>query len=172
MHTHKGAWAEENSAKNWGKGQHYFHPPPGWMDSKVCLQAPILWPLDAKSQLIGKDLDAGKDWRQKEKGAAEDEIASPTWWMWIGANSRREWRTEETGVLQSMGSQSRTLDLNVTLHAVYVWKTTFVVSNQPFAMSQLTDLLCGDGCVEFSWKGNSLYNKCLPVWSFGSHSFG
>ena len=32
----------------------------------------ILWPRDAKSQLIGKDPDAGKDWRQKEKGATED----------------------------------------------------------------------------------------------------
>ena len=31
-------------------------------------KAPILWPPDAKSQLIGKDLDDGKDWRQKEKG--------------------------------------------------------------------------------------------------------
>jgi len=33
-----------------------------------------LWPPDAKSWLIGKDPDAGKDWRQKEKGAAEDEM--------------------------------------------------------------------------------------------------
>ena len=33
----------------------------------------MLWPLDAKSQLIGKDPDAGKDWRQKDKGAAEEE---------------------------------------------------------------------------------------------------
>ena len=31
-------------------------------------EALILWPPDAKSQLTGKDLDAGKDWRQKEKG--------------------------------------------------------------------------------------------------------
>ena len=30
-------------------------------------EAPILWPPDAKSQLTGKDPDAGKDWRQKEK---------------------------------------------------------------------------------------------------------
>ena len=36
--------------------------------------APILWPPDAKSQLIGKDPDAGKDWRQKEKRATEDEM--------------------------------------------------------------------------------------------------
>ena len=34
-------------------------------------EAPILWPPDAKSRLIGKDSDAGKDWRQKEKGAVE-----------------------------------------------------------------------------------------------------
>ena len=33
----------------------------------------ILWPPDANSQLIGKDPDAGKEWRQKEIGEAEDE---------------------------------------------------------------------------------------------------
>ena len=37
-------------------------------------EAPIFWPPDVKSQLIGKDTDAGKDWRQKEKGAVEDEM--------------------------------------------------------------------------------------------------
>ena len=36
-------------------------------------EAPILWPPDAKSQLIGKDPDAGKDLGQEEKGATEDE---------------------------------------------------------------------------------------------------
>ena len=35
-------------------------------------EAPILWPPDAKSQLIEKDTDDGKDWRQKEKEVAED----------------------------------------------------------------------------------------------------
>ena len=34
----------------------------------------ILWPPDAKSWLIGKDTDAGKDWGQEEKGMTEDEI--------------------------------------------------------------------------------------------------
>ena len=37
-------------------------------------EAPILWPPDAKSWLIGKDSDPEKDWRQKEKGVAEDEM--------------------------------------------------------------------------------------------------
>ena len=37
-------------------------------------EAPILWPPDAKSQLTGKEFDAGKDRRQKEKGTTEDEM--------------------------------------------------------------------------------------------------
>ena len=37
-------------------------------------EAPLLWPLDVKSQLIWKDPDAGEDWRQKEKKAEEDEM--------------------------------------------------------------------------------------------------
>ena len=34
----------------------------------------ILWPADAQSWLIGKDPDAGKDWRQEEKGMTENEM--------------------------------------------------------------------------------------------------
>ena len=37
-------------------------------------EAPILWPPNAKNWLIGKDSDAGKDWRQEEKGMTEDEM--------------------------------------------------------------------------------------------------
>ena len=37
-------------------------------------EAPILWLSDVKSQLIRKDPDAGKDWKQKEKWVAEDEM--------------------------------------------------------------------------------------------------
>ena len=37
-------------------------------------ETPVLWPPDAKSRLIGQDPDAGKDWRQKEKGVTEDEM--------------------------------------------------------------------------------------------------
>ena len=37
-------------------------------------EAPILWPPDTKSWLIGKDPDAGKDWRQEAKGTTEDEM--------------------------------------------------------------------------------------------------
>ena len=44
----------------------------GWIDAEA--ESPTLWPPDAKSQLTGKDYDAGKDWRQQEKGMTEDEI--------------------------------------------------------------------------------------------------
>ena len=43
-------------------------------------RAPILWPFDAKNWLIGKDPDAGKDWRQEDKGTTEDEIIG--WHLW------------------------------------------------------------------------------------------
>ena len=47
-------------------------------------EAPILWPPDAKNWLIGKDLDAGKDWRQEEKRATEDEMVG--WHHWLSGH--------------------------------------------------------------------------------------
>ena len=41
---------------------------------KIEAVAPVLWPPDVKNQLIGKDPDAGKDRRQKEKRVTEDNI--------------------------------------------------------------------------------------------------
>ena len=43
-------------------------------------ETPMLWTPDAKNWLIGKDLDAGKDWRQEEKGMTEDEMVG--WHHW------------------------------------------------------------------------------------------
>ena len=69
-------------------------------------ETPILWPPDAKSWLIGKDSDAGKDWRWEEKAMREDEmVGCPTQWTWIWVNSGSWWWTGRPGVLQSMGSQ-------------------------------------------------------------------
>ena len=44
----------------------------------------ILWPPDAKSRLIRKDPDAGKDWRQEEKGKTEDEMVG--WHHWLNGH--------------------------------------------------------------------------------------
>ena len=45
----------------------------GRTDAKA--ETPVLWPPHAKSWLIGKDSDAGRDWRQEKKGTIEDEMA-------------------------------------------------------------------------------------------------
>ena len=44
-------------------------------------ETPILWPPDAKNWLIGKDPDAGKDWRWEEKGMTEDEMVGWNHWL-------------------------------------------------------------------------------------------
>ena len=44
-------------------------------------EAPIFWPPDAKSRLIRKDPNAGKDWSQEEKGTTEDELVG--WHHWL-----------------------------------------------------------------------------------------
>ena len=70
----------------------------GRNDAKA--ETPVLWPPHAKSWLIGKDSDDGRDWRQEEKGTTEDEMAG--WhhgldgrWVWV--NSGRWWWTGRPG---------------------------------------------------------------------------
>ena len=55
-----------------------------------------------------EDPDAGKNWKQEEKGITEDEMVGwhlPTQWTWVWVNSRSWWWTGRPAVLQSMGSQ-------------------------------------------------------------------
>ena len=57
----------------------------------------IFWPSDVKSWLIWKDPDAGKDWRQQEKGMIDDWdgwMASPTQWTWVWVNCGSWWWTD------------------------------------------------------------------------------
>ena len=70
--------------------------------------APVLWPPHAKSWLIGKDSDAGRDWGQEEKGMTEDEMAGWHHWLdgrWVSVNSGSWWCTGRPSVLRFMGSQ-------------------------------------------------------------------
>ena len=67
-------------------------------------EAPILWPPDSKSQLTGKDPDAGKDWGQEEKWVTEDEMVG--WHHWLsGHEFEQASGGGKPGVLQSMGLQ-------------------------------------------------------------------
>ena len=58
----------------------------GWTDAEA--EAPILWPPDAKNSLNGKDCDAGKNWRQEEKGTTEDEIVG--WHHWLDGHTFKQ----------------------------------------------------------------------------------
>ena len=65
-------WTEEMKIKavNPKRNQPWIFT--GRIDAEA--EAPTLWPPDAESRLIRKDSDAGKDWKQKKKWAAEDEM--------------------------------------------------------------------------------------------------
>ena len=72
-------------------------------------EASILWPPDVKNWLTGKDTDAGKDWRQEEKGMIEDEMVG--WHHWLNGHvfeqapgvmmDREAWRATVHGVAKS-----------------------------------------------------------------------
>ena len=69
-------------------------------------EAPIFWPPDQKSWLIGKDPDVGKDWRQKKEEGNwgwDGWMASLTQWTWVWVNPGSWWWTGRPGLLQSMG---------------------------------------------------------------------
>ena len=75
----------------------------------VKAETPILWPPHAKSWLIGKDPDAGRDWGQEEKRTTEDEMAGWHHWLdrctWVWVNSGSWWCTGRPGMLWFIGSQ-------------------------------------------------------------------
>ena len=68
-------------------------------------EASILWPPDTKNWLIGKDPDAGKEWRQEEKGMTEDEIVR--WHQWLNGHESEQALGigDVQGSLQSMALQ-------------------------------------------------------------------
>ena len=76
-------------------------------------EAPIFWPPDAKSQLIGKDPDAGKDWGPEEKGTTEDEMVG--WHHWLkgcefeqalGDNEEQETESDMTLLLNNNSQET------------------------------------------------------------------
>ena len=61
----------------------------------MVLESPILWPPHAKSLLIGKDSDAGRDWGQEEKGTTEGEMAG--WHHRLNGHEPLETRPDSPG---------------------------------------------------------------------------
>ena len=73
-------------------------------------EAPILWPPDAKSQLIGKDPDAEEDWRQEKKGPTDVEITDSMDMnlskLWETVEERQAWHAGVHGVAKSQAQLS------------------------------------------------------------------
>ena len=66
-------------------------------------EAPVLWPPDAKSWLIGKDSDAGRDWGQEEKGTTEDEMAGQHHWVMDMSLSKLQEIVKDRGACKRVG---------------------------------------------------------------------
>ena len=97
-------------------------------------EALILWPPDAQSQLIRKDSDAGKDWRQEgegDDGGQDVWMASLVQWTWVWASSGRWWRTGKPGVLQSMELQRVRHDWTTTDMIIQIRQTSCFRNRSP-----------------------------------------
>ena len=105
-------------------------------------ETPVLWLPDGKNWLIGKDPDAGKDWRWEEKRTTNDEMVGWHRWSWVWASSGSWWWTGRPGVLPSVGSQ----------RTGYDWVTELKV-----------DLQC---CVTFCYTAKWISCMCTCIFSF------
>ena len=111
----------------------------GRNDAKA--ETPVLWPPHAKSWLIVKDSDAGRDWEQEGKGMTEDEMASPTQWTWVWVNSGSWWWTGRRGVQRFMGLQRVGPDWATELNWTEFFLPSYLSKGSEFRT--LTHGLCG-----------------------------
>ena len=148
-------------------------------------ETPILWLPDAKSWLIGKDSDAGKDWRQEEKGMTEDEMAvwhhrldghefewTPSWW-WTG----------RPGLPRFMGSQRVRQDwtelnwteLSYTLGTLYLpvsnCNNLVPRKDRKGGVGREAVLTMDTGWVSFSYQHVSTLDKPSPTFPPSSIPF-
>ena len=103
-------------------------------------ETPVLWPPDGKNWLIWKDPDAGKDWRQEEKGTTEDEMIG--WHHWLNGHAfeyipglvmdREAWCAVVHGIAKSWTQLSNWNELNYGGHILPgKWRVSSKRRNTP-----------------------------------------
>ena len=121
------------------------------------LEASILWPADAKSWLTGKDLYAGKDWRQ-EKGTPEDEMVGCHYWL----NGHEFEQALEDGERQGIlvgGSpwgrkevdMTEQLKNNNIMIITLKWSEIFIINFCFFSGVEIIGV-CSNLCLYVHWK--------------------
>ena len=150
----------------------------GRPDAKA--ETPVLWPPDAKSWLIGKEPDAGRDWGQEEKGTTEDEMAG-----WHHRLDRREfdWTPgagDEHGGLAcciswGLKESDMTEQLNWTEPISHVWKklqfrpkdldTSLSVTLQVFNFLGVRNCDLQSGCFPQHLVRTKTYRRPTCVWA-------
>ena len=127
-------------------------------------KTPILWTPDAKSQLIGKDPDARKDWKREEKGTSEDEMV-----RWHHQHNGLEFGLA-LGVADGQGSLAycspwgwKELEMSERLNRTEY--TTVLKSNYIFSISNLRKYIPKHMTEN---KLDAFTNSFSSVWSLGS----
>ena len=111
-------------------------------------ETPILWPPDAKSWLIGKDPDAGKDWQQEEKDMTEDEMVG--WHHWLSGHGFEQalggnegqgglacchpWVCKESDTTEWLNNNNQSLIQKILVSSALKWK--FLISRKPLSPRQ------------------------------------
>ena len=122
----------------------------GRNDAKA--ETPVLWPPHAKSWLIGKDSDAGRDWGQEEKGTTEDEMAG--WHHWLDGHGSEwtpgagdgqgglaccdSWGHKESDTTEQRNWTELTFLLDFSMYHYFVWVFSWfilIMSNLVFNIS-------------------------------------
>ena len=100
-------------------------------------EAPILWPCDAKSWLIRKDPDVGKDWRQEEKAMTEDGITDSMDMslskLWEMVENREAWHAAANGITKSQTRLSNWTTMTINIPPFILSKYVFIWLHQVLA---------------------------------------
>ena len=135
-------------------------------------ETPILWPPDAKSWLIWKDPDAGKDWGQKEKGMTEDETAG--WHHRLNGHGCG-WTPgvgDGQGGLACCSSWGRKeSDTTEWLKWITMCVTVKKLINKQHGLYYVTPLPCGHDMSDEKLAGNHIVLLFTVLWYFCLFSY-